>query len=169
LRLLLHAQMRLARALRQCIAAQRHRSTRGSQGQLPCNTEHVSTVDATHLHGRRHNASAHRSSMRPLPAAAATRVDASSTSAASVHSCSSTQIHPRLARSASSQHRACARWMRRSARSTTQCKCTSMRPLLAAAATRVDASSTSAASVYSCSATQIHPRLARSASPQDQA
>jgi hypothetical protein len=52
--------------------------------------------------------------MRPLPAAAATRVDASSTSAASVHRCSATQIHPRLARSASSQHRAsaCARWMR---------------------------------------------------------
>ncbi|KOO28561.1 hypothetical protein Ctob_005878 [Chrysochromulina tobinii] len=45
-------------------------------------------------------------------------------------------------------------------------KCRSMRPLLAAAATRVDASSTSAPSVYSCSATQIHPRLARSASLQ---
>ena len=33
-------------------------------------------------------------------------------------------------------------------------------------ATRVDASSTSAASVYSCSASQIHVRLARTALPR---
>ena len=41
-----------------------------------------------------------------------------------------------------------------------------MRQLLAAAATRVNASSTSAASVCSYSASQIHPRLASSASPR---
>jgi hypothetical protein len=32
--------VRLARALRLCIAARRLRSTRGSQGQLPRKTEH---------------------------------------------------------------------------------------------------------------------------------
>ena len=40
LRLLLHALMRLARALRLCIAARRVRSTRGLQGQLPRKTQH---------------------------------------------------------------------------------------------------------------------------------
>jgi hypothetical protein len=40
--------MRLARALCLCIAAQRHRSTRGSQGQLPSKTQHEH-VDATHI------------------------------------------------------------------------------------------------------------------------
>ena len=52
--------MRLARVLRLCIAAQRNRSTRGSPGQLPRNTEHARTVDATHLQGRGHNASSDR-------------------------------------------------------------------------------------------------------------
>ena len=45
---------------------------------------------------------------------------------------------------------------------TTRCKCRSIRPLPAAAATRVDASSTSAASVYSYSVCQIDVMHARS-------
>jgi len=52
--------MCLARVLRLCVAAQRHRSTRGSPGQLFRNTEHVRAVDATHLQGRRRNASSDR-------------------------------------------------------------------------------------------------------------
>ena len=50
--------------------------------------------------GRRRARSTSSQDQAWLPAAATTRVDASSTSAASVHrTCSATQIHPRLARS----------------------------------------------------------------------
>ena len=56
--------------------------------------------------GRRRARSTSSQDQAWLPAAATTRVDASSTSAASVHrTCSATQIHPRLARSASSHKR----------------------------------------------------------------
>ena len=78
----------------------------------------------------------------------------------------------RRARSTSSQDQACEQCCRHTldscAPSTTQCKCTSMRQLPAAAVTRVlDASSMNAASVYSCSAYEIHVRLARSTASQD--
>jgi hypothetical protein len=50
--------MRLARALRLCVATQRHRSTRGSQVQLPRKTKHENsppwiqkcTVDAMQVY-----------------------------------------------------------------------------------------------------------------------
>ena len=99
-------------------------------------------------------------SIRPLVAAAATRVDASSASAASVYSCSAcrSMLDPPEDRKVS--------FLARPNMSTvdvthsdphlcmveTNAKCRSIRPLVAAAATRVDASSASAASVYSCSA-----------------
>ena len=73
----------------------------------------------------------------------------------------------RRARSTSSHEYGCRHTLDSSAPSTTQCKCTWMRQLPAAAATRVDASSMNAASVYSCSAYEIHVRLARSTSSQD--
>ena len=111
-------------------------------------------------------------SRTPLGAVTATRLDASvySTSAASVYSCSTSQIHVRLAHSQLSRNnRACEHgcllrhlvpW------STTRGTCRSMRPLPAAATTHGDASSMSAASVYSCSTSQIHVRLAQSAFSQ---
>ena len=86
-------------------------------------------------------------SMRPLPAAATTRGDASRMSAASVYSCSTSQIRVRLAWLAFPQDRASARVVVPSACSTTRGACRSMRPLPAAATTRGDASSMSAASV----------------------
>ena len=92
--------------------------------------------------------------MAPLPETAATRVDervdASSTSAASVPSCSASQTDMRRARSTFSQSMRCAEKGEKS----TVCLCMnwrSMAPLPEAASTRVDASSTSAASVCSCS------------------
>ena len=90
-------------------------------------------------------------SRTPLRAVTATRLDASvySTSAAFVYSCSTSQIRVRLAWLAFPQERASARVVVPSACSTTRGACRSMRPLAAAATTRGDASSMSAASVYS--------------------
>ena len=145
------------------------------QGRLPRKTKHE--------HGCRHTLDSSApsttqckcTSMRQLPAAAVTRVDASSMNAASVYSCSAYEIHVRLARSTSSQDMsivvstndpsACG--------DDAMCKCRSTRQLPAAYCgrcyMRIDASSMNAVSVYSCSAYEIHVRLARSTASQDRA
>ena len=145
------------------------------QGRLPRKTKHE--------HGCRHTLDSSApsttqfkcTSMRQLPAAAVTRVDASSMNAASVYSCSAYEIHVRLARSTSSQDMSIvvSTITTHLHVATTQCASADQRGSFlrptAAAATCVDASSMNAVSVYSCSATQIHVRLARSTASQDRA